>query len=130
MKYVYVLSKYQFKIYWMLKLRITQKTKPILWHLFKGVLSRNIRSMLYSRARLICMANARKNRVNYPSMWIIRAYFTLHFNQRSRVVYWTTMQIIRGVRISEGQIMRAILYLCSSRLGKVNVNACKRIRTL
>ena len=66
--------------------------------------------MGYSRARLIRMANARKNHVNYPSMRIIRAYFTLRFNQRSKVVSWTTMQIIREVRISEGQIIRAILY--------------------
>ena len=41
---------------------------------------------------------------------IIRAYFTLRFNQRSRVVSWTTMWIIREVRISEGQIVRATLY--------------------
>ena len=37
--------------------------------------------MIYSRARLIRTANARKNRANYPSMRIIRAYFTLHFYQ-------------------------------------------------
>ena len=45
----------------------------------------------YSRARLIRMANARKNHANYPSMRIIRAYFTLRFNQQSRVVSWTTV---------------------------------------
>ena len=57
------------------------------------------------------MANARKNRANYPSMRIIQAYFTLHFSQQSRVVSWTTMPIIREVRISEGQIIRALLYM-------------------
>ena len=39
---------------------------------------------LYSRARLIRMANARKNRANYPSIRIIQAYFTLRFNRRWR----------------------------------------------
>ena len=56
------------------------------------------------------MANVRKNHANYPSMRILQAYFTLGFNQQSRVVSWTTMRIIRGVRINEGQIIRAILY--------------------
>ena len=32
---------------------------------------------MYSGARLIRMANERKNHPNYPSMWIIQAYFTL-----------------------------------------------------
>ena len=34
---------------------------------------------IYSRARLIRMANAWKNHANYPSMRIIQAYFTLCF---------------------------------------------------
>ena len=45
----------------------------------------------YSRARLIRTANARKNRVNYPSMRIIRTYFTLHFYQQQRVVSKASM---------------------------------------
>ena len=65
----------------------------------------------YSRARLIRMTNARKNHSNYPRMQIIRAYFTLCFNQQLRVVSWTTIRIILEVRISEGQIIRAILYI-------------------
>ena len=41
---------------------------------------RNICNSLYPvKARLIRTANARENRVNYPSMQIIRAYFTLRF---------------------------------------------------
>ena len=36
--------------------------------------------LTYSRARLIRMANAQKNRANYPSMRIIQTYFTLRFN--------------------------------------------------
>ena len=63
----------------------------------------------YSTARLIRMANARKNHANYPSMRIIRAYFTLSNITLRKVVSWTTMQIIRGVRISEGQIIQATL---------------------
>ena len=51
-----------------------------------------------------------KNHANYPSMQIIRAYFTLCFNQQFRVVSWTAMRIIQEVRISEGQIIRTILY--------------------
>ena len=66
---------------------------------------------MYSRAHLICMANVQKNRVNYPSMQIIRVYFTLRFNQQSRVISWTTMRIIQEVRISEGQIIRAMLLM-------------------
>ena len=66
---------------------------------------------LYSRARLICTATARKNHANYPSMRIIRAYFMLSNITLWKVVSWTTMRIIRGMRISEGQIIRATLYL-------------------
>ena len=43
-------------------------------------------------------------------MRIIRAYFTLSNITLRKVVSWTTMRIIRGVRISEGQIIRATLY--------------------
>ena len=60
---------------------------------------------MYSRAHLI----RTPNRVNYPSMRIIRAYFTLHFYQRQQVVSRASMQITWGVRISKGQIIRAIL---------------------
>ena len=65
----------------------------------------------YSRARLIRMANARKNHANYSNMQIIRAYFTLCFYQWQRVVSRASMRIKRGVWISEGQIIRVILYL-------------------
>ena len=65
---------------------------------------------MYSRARLIRTANARKNHANYLSMWIIRAYFALSNITLWKVVSWTTMRIIQGVRISEGQIIRATLY--------------------
>ena len=67
----------------------------------------------YSRARLIRMANARKNRANYPSMQIIRAYFMLRFYQWQRVVARANVWIKQGMRISEGQIIRAILYMAS-----------------
>ena len=49
-------------------------------------------------------------RTNYPSMQIIRAYFMLHFYQWYRVVSRASMRIKQGVGISEGQIIRAILY--------------------
>ena len=62
----------------------------------------------YSRSRLIRKANAWKNCANYPSMQIIRVYFTLHFYQQQRVVSTVSMRIKRGMRISEGQIIRAI----------------------
>ena len=65
----------------------------------------------YSGARLIRTANAWKNCANYLSMWIIRAYFTLHFYQQQRVVSRASVRIERGMRISEGQIIRAILYI-------------------
>ena len=58
---------------------------------------------------LIRTANARKNHANYPSMRIIRAYFTLHSYERQRVVSRASMRIKWGVRISEGQIIQAIL---------------------
>ena len=45
----------------------------------------------------------------------------LRFCQRFRVVYRTTVPIIRGVRISEGQIIRAILYVSVLHPGKVRV---------
>ena len=61
------------------------------------------------------MANAQKNCVNYPSMQIIQAYFTLSNITLQRVVSRTIMRIIREVRISEGQIIRATLYsICAS----------------
>ena len=41
-------------------------------------------------------------------MRIIRDYFTLHFYQWQRVGF-ASVQIKRGVRISEGQIIWAIL---------------------
>ena len=43
-------------------------------------------------------------------MRIIRAYFTLSNITLRKVVSWTTMRIIRGVRISEGQIIWATPY--------------------
>ena len=64
----------------------------------------------YSRALLIRTQDTWKICANYPSMQIIRANFTLHFCQQWRVVYRTTIRIIREVRINEGQIIRAILY--------------------
>ena len=51
---------------------------------------------LSCEAHLIHMANARKNRANYPSMRIVQAYFIV-----SRA----------SIRISEGQIIWAILHL-------------------
>ena len=66
--------------------------------------------MIYSRARLICTANAQKNHANYLSMQIIQAYFMLSNITLRRIVSWTIMRIIRGMRISEGQIIRVILY--------------------
>ena len=45
-------------------------------------------------------------------MQIIRAYFMLHSYEMQGVVSEASMQIKRGVRISEGQIIRAILYMC------------------
>ena len=71
----------------------------------------------YSRARLIRMANARKNHVNYPSMRIIRAYFTLCFYQWQGVVSRASVRITQGMRISEGQIIQAILYMVSAMFG-------------
>ena len=67
----------------------------------------------YSRAHLIHTANARKNHANYPSMQIIRAYFTLHSYEQQRVVSRASMRIKWGMQISEGHIIRAILYLIS-----------------
>ena len=64
----------------------------------------------YSRARLIRTANTRKNHANYPSMQIIRAYFTLRSYEQQRVASRASMRIKRGMQISEGQIIRAILY--------------------
>ena len=64
---------------------------------------------IYSRAHLIRTANARKKHANYPSMRIIRAYFTLSNIMLWRVVCWTIMWIIWGIRISEDQIIRATL---------------------
>ena len=43
-------------------------------------------------------------------MRIIRAYFPLSNITLWKVASWTTMRIIRGMRISEGQIIRATLY--------------------
>ena len=63
-------------------------------------------SRKYSIACLIQTANAQINCVNYPSMRIIRAYFMLTNIMVRRVVSWTIMRIIRGVRISKGQIIR------------------------
>ena len=63
----------------------------------------------YSRGRLICMANVRKNRANYSNMRIIKAYFMLCFYQQQRVVSKASMPIKRGVRISDGQIIQAML---------------------
>ena len=65
----------------------------------------------YSRVRLIHTANVRKNHVNCPIMQIIRAYFTLRFYQWQRVVSKASMRIKQGVRISEDQIIWAILYM-------------------
>ena len=64
----------------------------------------------YSRAHLIHMANVRKNHANYPSMRIIRVYYTLCSYEQQQVVSRASMQIKRGMLISEGQIIRAILY--------------------
>ena len=64
----------------------------------------------YSRARLIRMANAWKNHANCLSMRIIRAYFMLSNITLQRVVSRTIMRIIWGMRISEGQIIWAVLY--------------------
>ena len=69
----------------------------------------SLQILIYSGARLIHMANARKNCVNYLSKCIIPAYFTLSNIMLWRVVYQTIMWIIRKVRISEGQIIQAIL---------------------
>ena len=67
----------------------------------------------YSRTRLIHTANARKNRANYPSMRTIQAYLMLSNITLQKVVSRIIMQIIWGVQISEGQIIRAILYRIS-----------------
>ena len=56
------------------------------------------------------MADTCKNHANYLSMQIIQAYFTLNNITLRRVVSQTIMRIIREVRISEGQIIRATLY--------------------
>ena len=52
----------------------------------------------YSRARLIRMANARKNHANYLSMRIIRAYFMLRSYEWQRVVPRASIQIKRDPR--------------------------------
>ena len=75
---------------------------------------------MYSGAHLIRMANAWKNIANYLSMWIIRAYFTLHFNQQQRVVSKASVRIKRRMWISEGQIIRATRK-CTMR---TSCNAC------
>ena len=63
----------------------------------------------YSRAHLIRMENVWKNCANYSNMRIIKAYFMLCFYQQQRVVSKASMRIKRGVRISEGQIIQAML---------------------
>ena len=52
-----------------------------------------------------------KNRANYPSMQIIRAYFMLHSYEWQRDVFRASVRIKWGMWISEGQIIRAILYV-------------------
>ena len=76
-----------------------------------GIPNNSSNARLYSRARLIRTANARKNCANCPSMRIIRYYFTLRFYQLQPVVSRARVKIKRGVRISEGLIIQAILYL-------------------
>ena len=61
----------------------------------------------YSRAWLIRTQNTWKICANYPSLF----YFMFLPTVESSVVYRTIVWIIREVRISEGQIIRAILYL-------------------
>ena len=56
------------------------------------------------------MVNAQKNHANYPSMQIIQDYFMLSNVTLRKVVSGTIMRIIREVRISKGQIIRAILF--------------------
>ena len=68
------------------------------------------RAVQNSRARLIRTANAWKNHANYPSMRIILAHFMLRSYEWQRVVSRASMRIKQGVRISEGQIIQAILY--------------------
>ena len=55
------------------------------------------------------MGNVWKNHVNYPSMQIIRAYFTLQSYEWQRVVSSASIQIKWGMQINEGQIIWAIL---------------------
>ena len=45
-----------------------------------------------------------------------------------RVVYWTTMWIIREVRISEGQIIRAVLYCKCPKRGALRVDLISGVR--
>ena len=63
-----------------------------------------VRAILNTGAHLIRTANA------WKIVWIIRAHFTLSNITLWRVVSQTIMRIIQEVRISEGQIIRAILY--------------------
>ena len=64
------------------------------WHSLQQV-------KVYSRTRLIRMANVRKNRANYPSMLqIIRAYFTLRFYQWQRIVSRASMRIKWGSELA------------------------------
>ena len=81
----------------------------------------------YNEARLIRMANAWKNRANYPSIWIIRAYFTLSNITLWRVVSWTAMQINQEVRMSEGQIIWAVLYILNLCENKWYISWCSNI---
>ena len=52
----------------------------------------------YSRACLIRTANARKNRANYPSMWIISLFYVTFLSMAESCVRACTW-IKRGVRI-------------------------------
>ena len=89
---------------------VTSRRNVIAIHCDSHYVFRN-KQFVYSRARLIRTANVRKNHVNYASMRIIRAYFTLHSYEWQRVVSRASMRMKWGMRISEGQIIRAILGL-------------------